>query len=241
MRREWTESLAAALSALSRSYPLLSPSLTQTFSSSLLLVIPFYFNLISSHRLNGGTLDGSQLSVTLPGSSGSLSNPTDDSTNTNSLGQEDKPRTAIVAEYLAHGYALSDDITKRAIELDSKHGLSTRFKSYLSSLDRSLGQRVASASSSSDKKLTESNEHTPSGNVASEAVIEKDASKTPVPGSNPNDLGPKTTTQVPGATSTTTQEPSLARTVQERASQVLERPEIKEKTTFAWSKLTEVS
>lgn len=237
MRRECSESLAAALSALSRSYPLLSPLLLTSFSSSLLLVIPFYFNLISSHRLNGGTLDGSQLSVTLPGSSASLSNPTDDSTNTNSLGQEDKPRTAIVAEYLAHGYALSDDITKRAIELDSKHGLSTRFKSYLSSLDRSLGQRVASAS---NKKLTESNEHTPSGNVASEAVLEKDASKTPVPGSNPNDLGPKTTTQVPGATSTT-QEPSLARTVQERANQVLERPEIKEKTTFAWSKLTEVS
>lgn len=34
------------------------------------------------------------------------------------LAQEDKPKAAIVAEYLAHGYALGDHIVQKAIDLD---------------------------------------------------------------------------------------------------------------------------
>ena len=165
-----------------------STSTSHLCSSSLTALTNFQY-LRSQFRLNGGTLDGSQLSVTLPGSS-SISH-TADSSDSIALGQEDKPRTAIVAEYLAHGYALSDDITKRAIDLDQKHGLSNRFKSYLSTLDRSLGESLSKASSS---KMTESNEHTPSGQAASESVTEKNASMAPVPGASPADLGPKTTT-----------------------------------------------
>ncbi|KAI9754549.1 MAG: Ubiquitin-conjugating enzyme E2 6 [Chaenotheca gracillima] len=51
------------------------------------------------------------------------------------IAQEDKPRSRIIAEYLAHGYVLSDGAIQRAIELDSKHGLSTRFTSALSNFD----------------------------------------------------------------------------------------------------------
>ena len=50
--------------------------------------------------------------------------------------QEDKPRSRIVAEYLAHGYAMSDTAIQRALELDSKHGVSSRFTNALSSFDQ---------------------------------------------------------------------------------------------------------
>ena len=51
------------------------------------------------------------------------------------ISQEDKPRSRIVAEYLAHGYTLSDVAIQRAIALDSKHGVSTRFTNALASFD----------------------------------------------------------------------------------------------------------
>lgn len=51
------------------------------------------------------------------------------------ISQEDKPRTRVVAEYLAHGYALSDNVIQQAIALDSKHGFSTKFTSALSNFD----------------------------------------------------------------------------------------------------------
>ena len=49
--------------------------------------------------------------------------------------QDEKPRARIVAEYLAHGYALSDQAIQRAIALDNKHGVSNRFTSALSNFD----------------------------------------------------------------------------------------------------------
>ena len=52
------------------------------------------------------------------------------------LEQEDKPRSRIVAEYLAHGYTLSDTAIQKAIALDNKHGFSSRFTSALSTFDQ---------------------------------------------------------------------------------------------------------
>lgn len=52
------------------------------------------------------------------------------------IDQEDKPRSRIVAEYLAHGYALSDSAIQQAISLDNKHGISARFTNALSSFDQ---------------------------------------------------------------------------------------------------------
>jgi len=49
--------------------------------------------------------------------------------------QEDKPRARIVAEYLAHGYVISDKIIERALALDKQHGVSTRFTSALTNFD----------------------------------------------------------------------------------------------------------
>jgi hypothetical protein len=51
------------------------------------------------------------------------------------IAQEDKPRSRIVAEYLAHGYSLSDQALQQAIALDQKHGISTKFTSALANFD----------------------------------------------------------------------------------------------------------
>jgi len=49
--------------------------------------------------------------------------------------QDEKPRARIVAEYLAHGYVLSDQAIQKAIALDNKHGVSNRFTSALANFD----------------------------------------------------------------------------------------------------------
>ncbi|KAL1967019.1 hypothetical protein VTN77DRAFT_3543 [Rasamsonia byssochlamydoides] len=51
------------------------------------------------------------------------------------IDQEDKPRSRIIAEYLAHGYVISDQAIEKAITLDKKHGFSTRFTTALANFD----------------------------------------------------------------------------------------------------------
>ena len=53
----------------------------------------------------------------------------------NDISQEDKPRSRILAEYLAHGYVISDTALQRAIALDNKHGVSSRFTNALAQFD----------------------------------------------------------------------------------------------------------
>jgi RNA recognition motif-containing protein len=55
--------------------------------------------------------------------------------NQHDIEQEDKPRSRIVAEYLAHGYTISDQAIQKAIALDQKHGFSNRFTSALATFD----------------------------------------------------------------------------------------------------------
>jgi len=51
------------------------------------------------------------------------------------VAQEDKPRSRIIAEYLAHGYVISDKAIERAINLDKQHGISGRFTNALKTFD----------------------------------------------------------------------------------------------------------
>jgi len=91
--------------------------------------------------LNGGTLNDAHLTVT----SDTVESDEDEPqapTPRASLDQTDKPRAAIAAEYLAKGYALSDQILQRAIELDKKQGISQRFLGYIHSIDSTLGQKA---------------------------------------------------------------------------------------------------
>ena len=60
---------------------------------------------------------------------------TKDEANKQDIDQEDKPRSRIIAEYLAHGYAISDQAIQKAIALDQKHGFSARFTAALSQFD----------------------------------------------------------------------------------------------------------
>lgn len=66
---------------------------------------------------------------------GSASSADDATRDEHDISQEDKPRSRIVAEYLAHGYVISDVALQRAIALDNKHGVSNRFTNALASFD----------------------------------------------------------------------------------------------------------
>ncbi|GAP93333.1 putative RNA recognition domain-containing protein [Rosellinia necatrix] len=55
---------------------------------------------------------------------------------TDEITQEEKPRSRILAEYLAHGYVVGDVAIQRAIDLDHKHGVTTRFMNTLTQLDQ---------------------------------------------------------------------------------------------------------
>lgn len=55
--------------------------------------------------------------------------------NDDDIPQDDKPRSRIIAEYLAHGYTISDQAIQNAIVLDKKHGISNRFTSALTNFD----------------------------------------------------------------------------------------------------------
>lgn len=63
-------------------------------------------------------------------SAGSADEPGDD------IAQEDKPRSRIFAEYLAHGYVMSDKAIERALALDQQHGVSNRFTTALTQFDQ---------------------------------------------------------------------------------------------------------
>lgn len=58
-----------------------------------------------------------------------------DDRDTDEITQEEKPRSRILAEYLAHGYVVADAGLKKAIDLDEKHGVSSRFLATLNNLD----------------------------------------------------------------------------------------------------------
>jgi len=88
-------------------------------------------------------LDNTQLGATQVKVSSASGSSEDDGTHYTSnetrdsddITQEEKPRSRIVAEYLAHGYAIGDVAVQRAIDLDQKHGVSNRFLSTLQNLD----------------------------------------------------------------------------------------------------------
>ncbi|KAF8918846.1 hypothetical protein CPB85DRAFT_1278996 [Mucidula mucida] len=91
--------------------------------------------------LNGGTLDGSTLTV----SSDVAHADEEHVEGKEGIDQSDKPRAGIAAEYLAKGYQLSDQILQRAIEIDNKQGISQRFLSYFHSFDTTVGARTLGA------------------------------------------------------------------------------------------------
>ncbi|KAI5968173.1 uncharacterized protein KGF55_000002 [Candida pseudojiufengensis] len=60
--------------------------------------------------------------------------PTGDKTY-DDVDQEEKPKYAILAQLLADGYVLSDQIIDKGLEFDKKNGYSTKFQNFIESLD----------------------------------------------------------------------------------------------------------
>lgn len=71
------------------------------------------------------------------------------------ISQEDKPRSRIAAEYLAHGYALSDNVIKKALDMDKQHGYSNRFTAALQNFDQKY--KVTDKAQQADQKYQVSN------------------------------------------------------------------------------------
>ncbi|KZP01291.1 hypothetical protein CALVIDRAFT_594783 [Calocera viscosa TUFC12733] len=122
--------------------------------------------------LNGGTLDGEHIVVTSDevhedpvghGTSSPAEHP---------IAQEDKPRAGIAAEYLAKGYILSDQILQRAIDIDAKQGISSRFLAYIRSLDHGLGERLVGHEKTISGQL---NTYVEAGTAKAREVDEKHA------------------------------------------------------------------
>lgn len=74
---------------------------------------------VSSTEKTPDDLGGAQESLDITGASGAKDG--DDE-----LDQESKPRARIIAEYLAQGYAISDNIIEKALAIDQQHGVSTK-------------------------------------------------------------------------------------------------------------------
>ena len=93
--------------------------------------------------LNGGTLDGAHLEVTSKTPEADTKAAHSESTpGAPPIDQEDKPKSAIAAEYLASGYLLGDHILQKAIDVDRRQGISSRFLSFLGDIDKKAGERL---------------------------------------------------------------------------------------------------
>lgn len=93
--------------------------------------------------LNGGTLDGSPIQVSSEDITDDHPSLAGDHHDHDDIPQEAKPRTAIVAEYLASGYVLSEPIINRAVTFDQKHGISNRFLEFFKMLTEQTKQKSA--------------------------------------------------------------------------------------------------
>lgn len=65
---------------------------------------------------------------------------TADETDANNNSQESKAKSRIVAEILANGYILQDQVVAKGLEYDSKYSLSSRLTGYLSTLTSNVKQ-----------------------------------------------------------------------------------------------------
>ena len=69
--------------------------------------------------------------------------------------QEDKPRSRIIAEYLAHGYVISDKAIERSLAVDQQHGVSNRFMSALTNFNEKY--KVSERTAQMDERYGVSN------------------------------------------------------------------------------------
>jgi len=96
----------------------------------------------TAQLLNNTQLQGSQITVTPADGSHDLGGDVphvaadEKHRDSDEITQEDKPRSRVLAEYMAQGYVIGDAAVQHAIELDHKHGVSNRFVNTLTNLDQ---------------------------------------------------------------------------------------------------------
>jgi hypothetical protein len=102
--------------------------------------------------LDSTQLGPAQIHVTTGSSTGatSTSNTAGEQHDENDVPQDEKPRSRIFAEYLAHGYVISDKAIERAIALDQQHGVSQKFLGYLNGFDEKY--KVTDKAKAADEK-----------------------------------------------------------------------------------------
>ncbi|KAH6693910.1 hypothetical protein F5X68DRAFT_164796 [Plectosphaerella plurivora] len=88
--------------------------------------------------LNNTQLGATHITVTSAAADSGEGSPTksDGDRDSDEITQEEKPRTRILAEYLAQGYVIGDAALQRAIELDHQHGVTSRFYDTLQRIDQ---------------------------------------------------------------------------------------------------------
>jgi len=101
--------------------------------------------------LDSTQLGPAQINVTSGVSTGAPTSITGEHHDEHDLPQEEKPRARIVAEYLAHGYVISDKAIERALALDQQHGVSQTFMTYLSGFDEKF--KVTDKARAADEKF----------------------------------------------------------------------------------------
>ncbi|KAK7953828.1 hypothetical protein PG996_014715 [Apiospora saccharicola] len=90
----------------------------------------------TAQLLNNTQLGGSQIEVIAEDAKNDDTAYTQNTDrDSDEITQEEKPRSRILAEYLAHGYVVGDAALQRGIELDQQHGVTNRFMTTLQSLD----------------------------------------------------------------------------------------------------------
>ncbi|KAF8246132.1 hypothetical protein K440DRAFT_632604 [Wilcoxina mikolae CBS 423.85] len=94
--------------------------------------------------LHGTPLHETSISVS-SASPPSEPSPTTPDPSSSDLRQEDKPISAIFAEYLASGYKIGDSALQKAIELDQKHQLTSRFATYLNNILSTLDSKTGAS------------------------------------------------------------------------------------------------
>jgi len=102
--------------------------------------------------LDNTQLGPAQVHVTAAAGLSELAGTTKETeTDSHDVAQEDKPRSRIVAEYLAHGYVLSDQVIAKALDLDKTHGISSRFTTALKTFDDKF--QATDKAKAADEKL----------------------------------------------------------------------------------------
>jgi len=81
--------------------------------------------------LDNTTLGPASVHVTSDASSTTSTSKDAEHQEDHDVAQEDKPRARILAEYLAHGYVISDSVIEKGLALDKQHGISDRFTTTL--------------------------------------------------------------------------------------------------------------